>query len=180
MRHRLRDPITGRFIKKASKKSVRRVAKRMRAIESGKPTISIEVIYGQIIDKELSGKELPQEQRKQLIDRIITLANNVKEIDIQDFELFFNWSLDYNWDKDTNNNQIHSIKKYHKISFEDAVFIYHVLETICQQLPYDEMNVNKSIKSLLMYYGDYNDTEEEKAVKEKKASKYRNAFYVKI
>lgn len=175
MHRRLRDPITGRFIKKASSKGrriskkrlVKKSAKRMRALESGKnvslenvrngTSDNIEDVYDRIIKTKLPG--LSNRERRSLVDRMVMFGNNIKNVDdIYEFVDIFNWDqFRWNGEKE-NDNTIIAIQKYYNISNEDAQFIYYVLEMICNQIPYDGISeydvVTISTNSLMNYYDE--------------------------
>lgn len=176
MHLRLRDPITGRFIKKASSKGrrgitknrlVKKSAKRMRAAESGRNVNpvnvrnripdNIENIYDVIIKTRLPG--LPNQERRNLVNRMVIFGRNIKNIDdIYEFVDIFNWDQ-FRWSGEKeNDNTIIAIQKYYNISNEDAQFIYYVLDMICMQIPFDGISTYDVVKistdSLMKYYDE--------------------------
>lgn len=175
MHYRLRDPITGRFIKKASSKGrritkrrlVKKSAKRMRATESGKnvslenvrngTSDNIEDVYDRIIKTKLPG--LSNRERMSLVDRMVMFGRNIKNIDdIYEFVDIFNWDQFIWAGEKENDNIIIAIQKYYNISNEDAQFIYYVLDMICRQIPFDGISTYDVVKistdSLMKYYDE--------------------------
>lgn len=180
MRHRLRDPVTGRFIKKASSKgrkilksrraSAKRVPKRMRATEAGgnvvDESISIENVYDRIIKTRLP--DLPVHERINLVNRMVMFGSDINNIDdIYEFVDIFNWDQFIWAGEKENDNIIIAIQKYYNISNEDAQFIYYVLDMICSQIEYDGISkydvVKISTDNLMKYYDE--ELYEEKALR---------------
>ena len=124
MRHRLRDPVTGRFIKKASSKgrkiqksrraSAKRVPKRMRATEAGgnvvDESISIENVYDGFIKTRLP--DLPVHERINLVNRMVMFGSDITNIDdIYEFVDIFNWDQ-FRW-KEEKENDFSSLSPTH-------------------------------------------------------------------
>lgn len=79
MRHRLRDPITGRFIKKASRKT-RGKAKRMNAVPEGSTTSVFEKLT-ELVNRMTMGDNYTEDAKQYLVRTIMYFRANLKDLD---------------------------------------------------------------------------------------------------